>query len=80
MTPDEVRMLDNRNAILLLRGEPPVIDQKYNLMKHPNIKRTEDGGAAPYHHSPVCLYEADDLDFSFTTLDELDIIDMEDPE
>ena len=80
MTPDEVRMLDNRNAILLLRGEPPVIDRKYNLMKHPNIKRTEDGGAAPYHHSPVCLYEADDLDFSFTTLDELEIIDMEDPE
>ena len=45
-----------------------------------NIKRTEDGGAAPYHHSPVCLYEADDLDFAFTSLDELEIIDMEDPE
>lgn len=80
LTPDEVRMLDNKNAIVLLRGEPPVIDAKYNLLKHPNIRRTEDGGAAPYHHSPVCLYQAEDLDFSFTTLEDVEIIDMEDSE
>ncbi|WP_235847421.1 VirD4-like conjugal transfer protein, CD1115 family [Intestinibacillus massiliensis] len=78
MTPDEVRMLDNRLAIVLLRGERPVLDDKYELTKHPNIKLTEDGGAAPYIHSPVCLYAVDDLSFSFTSLDEIEIIeDME---
>lgn len=75
MTPDEVRRLDNRKAIVLIRGEQPVVDDKYDLMKHPNIKLTEDGGAAPYIHSPVCLYAEDDLSFTFTTLDEIEIID-----
>lgn len=78
MTPDEVRMLDNQLAIVLIRGERPVLDEKYDLMKHPNIKLTEDGGAAPYVHSPVCLYAVDDLSFTFTSLDEIEIIeDME---
>lgn len=75
MTPDEVRMLDNRYAIALLRGERPVIDEKYDLMKHPNIKLSADGGAAPYVHSPVCLYAAEDLNFTFTSLEEIEIID-----
>lgn len=57
MTPDEVRLLDNRKAIVCIRGERPVIDEKYDLMKHPNIAFTEDGGAAPYLHSPHCLYD-----------------------
>lgn len=57
MTPDEVRLLDNRKAIVLIRGERPVIDEKYDLMKHPNIAFTEDGGAAPYLHSPHCMYD-----------------------
>lgn len=57
MTPDEVRLLDNKNAIVFIRGERPVIDEKYDLMKHPNIQFTEDGGAAPYVHSPHCLYD-----------------------
>ena len=74
LTPDEVRMLDNRYAIVLLRGERPVMDEKYDILKHPNLKWTEDGGAAPYVHSPVCLYGSDDLSFSFTSLDELEII------
>ena len=47
MTPDEVRRLDNKNAIVLIRGEKPVIDEKYDILKHPNIHRTEDGGAPP---------------------------------
>ena len=79
MTPDEVRMLDNKNAIVLIRGEPPVIDQKYDLMKHPNIKQSHSGGAFPYIHSPVCMYAADDLDFEFSSLEELQIIEMEEP-
>ena len=75
LTPDEVRMLDNRYALVLLRGEPPVIDEKYDLMRHPNIKLTADGGAAPYIHSPRCLYAEEDLDFIFTSLDDIEIID-----
>ena len=57
MTPDEVRLLDNRKAIVFIRGERPVIDEKYDLMKHPNIAFTEDGGAAPYLHSSHCMYD-----------------------
>ena len=79
MTPDEVRMLDNKNAIVLIRGEPPVIDQKYDLMKHPNIKQSHSGGAFPYVHAPVCMYAADDLNFEFFSLEELQIIEMEEP-
>lgn len=75
MTPDEVRTLDNRNCIILIRGENPIIDQKFDLIKHPNIKLTHSGGAFPYVHSPVCLYASNDLDFTFSTLDELEILD-----
>lgn len=75
LTPDEVRMMDNDYAIVLIRGERPVMDKKYDLMRHPNLKLTEDGGATPYVHSPVCLYDAGDLNFAFTTLDEIEIID-----
>ena len=51
MTPDEVRLLDNGKCILFIRGERPVVDFKYNLLKHPNIRYTEDGGAAPYDYT-----------------------------
>ena len=68
-------MLDNRYALVLVRGEAPVIDEKYDLMRHPNIKLTGDGGAAPYIHASRCLYSAGDLDFIFTSLDEVEIID-----
>ena len=51
MTPDEVRLLDNSKCILFIRGERPVVDFKYNLLKHPNIRCTEDGGAAPYDYT-----------------------------
>ena len=50
MTPDEVRMLDNRLALLFIRGEPPLMDEKYELLKHPNVKYTTDGGAPAYAH------------------------------
>ena len=50
MTPDEVRMLDNSDALLFIRGERPIIDKKYDIMKHPDIALTEDGGALPYIH------------------------------
>ena len=51
MTPDEVRMLDNRYALLFIRGERPVTDFKFDILKHPNIALTTDGGAEPYWHS-----------------------------
>ena len=50
MTPDEVRMLDNRYALLFVRGERPVMDFKYDILKHPNVKLTADGGQPPYIH------------------------------
>ena len=50
MTPDEVRMLDNNLALLFIRGEAPLMDEKYDLLKHPNIKYTTDGGAPVYAH------------------------------
>lgn len=50
MTPDEVRRLDNKYALLFIRGEMPVKDFKYDLKKHPNIALTTDGGAEPYNH------------------------------
>ena len=52
---DEVRMLDNRYALLFIRGERPVMDQKYDILKHPNIRYTEDGGAEPYEHGAASL-------------------------
>ena len=50
LTPDEVRMLNNDYALYFLRGERPVIDRKYNILKHPNIKLSADGDAPPYIH------------------------------
>ena len=50
MTPDEVRMLDNRYALLFIRGERPVMDLKYEILKHPNVSLTADGGMPPYQH------------------------------
>ena len=51
LTPDEVRMLGPRKAILFVRGERPMLDNKYDLMRHPHIRETEDGGAPPYDYT-----------------------------
>lgn len=55
LTPDEVRMLDNDYALLFVRGERAVIDKKYNLLTHPNIKATEDGGDGAYDYAEAPL-------------------------
>ena len=47
-SPDEIRRMDDGDCLVLLRSEPPVIDHKFDLMRHPNVKLTPDGGAAPY--------------------------------
>jgi|GEM_PF-1445332 len=53
LTPDEVRMLDNRYAILFIRGELPVMDLKYDILKHPNVAYTADGKGGVYQHGEV---------------------------
>ena len=82
MTIDEVRKLDTNKAILFIRGEDPVIDRKYNLKRHPNIKLTLDGKAKPYIHKPqgVPDYALPDLPYAFKSLDDYEFIDMEDTE
>ena len=50
MTPDEVRLLDNKYALLFIRGERPLMDFKYDILKHPNVKYTTDGSGNPYLH------------------------------
>lgn len=50
LTSDEVRKLDNRYAILFIRGEKPIKDLKYDIMKHPNIVFTEEGNEIKYEH------------------------------
>ena len=75
MTPDEVRRLDNKNAIILIRCEKPVIDEKYDILKHPNIHRTEDGGAPLYLHTPLRAFAADDLSFPIENIDDIEFLE-----
>ena len=77
LTPDEVRAMDNAYAIVFIRGERPVMDRKYDILKHPNIKLTEDGGAAPYIHHPGLTFAQEDLSLPFDGLDNILIIDEE---
>ena len=53
LTPDEVRMLDNRYALLFMRGECPIMDSKYDIDRHPNVRGTADGKAVPFRHGTV---------------------------
>ena len=67
MSPDEVRLLDNGKAILFIRGFPAVMDDKYDLNRHPNVRRTSAGGYPPYiHRERTYLYRpfAEAFDFS----------------
>ena len=77
MTPDEVRMLDNKYAILFIRGERPIFDLKYDIFKHPKFSLTEDGGAKPYIHNPI---DEDTMTISFPnmSLKNIDSIEVED--
>ena len=53
MTPDEIRLMDNRYALLLIRGERPILDEKFDFKCHPHIGETTYGGAAPYVHNEL---------------------------
>lgn len=77
LQPDEVRMMDNQNALLFIRGERPILDAKYDLMKHPNIRYTEDGGAGPFNYAKAPLAH-DDFMFDETRYDDYELLLDED--
>ena len=90
LTPDEVRMLDNKYAILFIRGERPIKDLKYDILKHPNLEYTTDGKAKAYEHgkinNSIATIEVDyNIDnYNFTDIEEIakdyEIISSEDIE
>jgi type IV secretion system protein VirD4 len=77
MTPDEVRLLDNKYALLFIRGERPVMDFKYNILKHPNVRLSTDGGAKPYIHGGTenaiasIIFDEDVDKYDFTDIEEI---------
>ena len=73
LTLDEVRLIDNSNALVFIRGEKPLMDKKFDILSHPNIKLTEDGGAKPYKHTKSSDGFVDDI--FFTDPDAVEIID-----
>ena len=64
LTLNEVRLLDNSNALIFIRGERPLIDKKFDILSHPNIAKTADGKAVPYKHSKSEKYLRNDLSFT----------------
>lgn len=85
LLPDEVRMLDNRFALLFIRGERPVMDEKYDILRHPNVALSTDGGAKPFVHggaelagaSIVLSDEPDDLIATLPLPDGIELLDLE---
>ena len=79
MTPDEIRMLPTKDALLFIRGEKPVRDKKYDIKKHPNVRRTADGEAKPYIHNPLPVpdYSLPDLPYEFRALDDYTFLEDE---
>ena len=63
LTLDEVRLVDNSNALVFIRGEKPIMDKKFDILSHPNIKFTADGGAVPYTHNKQGKYFTEELSF-----------------
>ena len=77
MTPDEVRLLDNNYALLFIRGERPIMDFKYDILKHPNVKLGVDGGAKPYIHGGTenaiasIIFDEDVEKYDFTEIEDI---------
>lgn len=79
LTPDEVRLLNNDYGLLFIRGERPIMDKKYDLLKHPKIKETADGNQKPYIHGKASHYINDwqnillsDNDYELLSDEEMD--------
>lgn len=79
LTADEVRLLDNNYGLLFIKGERPVKDKKYDLLKHPNIKQTLDGGQEPYIHGQTYHF-IDDWQNILLTDNEYELLDQEEVE
>lgn len=79
LTADEVRLLNNNYGLLIIKGERPVKDKKYDLLKHPNIKQTLDGGCEPYIHGQTRHF-IDDWQNILLTDNEYELLDQEEVE
>lgn len=79
LTADEVRLLNNNYGLLFIKGERPVKDKKYDLLKHPNIKQTLDGGCEPYIHGQTRHF-IDDWQNILLTDNEYELLDQEEVE
>lgn len=79
LTADEVRLLDNNYGLLFIKGERPIKDQKYDLLKHPNIKQTLDGGREPYIHGQAHHF-IDDWQNILLSSNEYELLDQEEVE
>jgi len=75
LTPDEVRMLDNRFALLFIRGERPIMDLKFDILKHPNLADTADGKEKPYVHGEVTKAVAS-IAMTYGLADEIDLSEV----
>ena len=77
LTPDEVRLLDNKYALLFIRGERPIMDFKYDILKHPNVKLSTDGGAKSYIHGGTenaiasIIFDEDVDKYDFTEIEDI---------
>ena len=79
LTADEVRLLDNNYGLLFIKGERPVKDKKYDLLKYPNIKQTLDGGREPYIHGQAHRF-IDDWQNILLSSNEYELLDQEEVE
>ena len=77
LTPDEVRLLDNNDALLFVRGERPIIDRKYNLLKHPALSMTSDGGQPAYQMATEIPGNCD-LSFDESRPDDFELLTEDD--
>lgn len=77
LAPDEVRLLDNGKAILFIRGERPILDEKYDLMRHPNIRFTEDGGAPGFDYAQAPSAK-EDMSFDPDRYEDYELLAAED--
>lgn len=77
LTPEEIRLLDNQKAILLIRGERPLLDDKYDLMKHKNVRYTEDGGAGAYDYAKTPKAH-EDLQINIERIEDYELLASED--
>ena len=78
LTPDEVRLLDNKYALLFIRGERPIKDLKFDIMKHKNTVYTSDGKSKPYvHKDTIELDTKDNFERYETKDDEIEVLSNE---